>query len=323
MLLAEGPYASLLERSFASFLTSHGDALPLPLAVSCASGTSALFAALVACGVGPGDEVIVPGYGFQAAALAVLMVGGVPVFADVDPTWGLIDHRAIPHGADPKAIVGIDLDGMVADYERIRADYPDVKIIEDAAPSLGSAGIAGSHVDVTIFSGNESKKWSCGEGGMLVTYDREIADLARAATRFGETDYKPANGFRMSTVRGMNAKIPELCAMTGLADLPFVSGRTDKAMATRRKLARVFDLPAVKSDATVAWHKIRMPIAVYDQWDGPTTRTTVAPLAEHPLFAEFCTEPLPGAEEFHRLTFVIGDRTHTPWSGTLPDFLKG
>jgi len=322
MKLTEGPYAVSLEQEFGSFLTSHGDALPLQSTVACSSGTTALFGAFVGCGIGPGDEVVVPGYGFQAAALAVLMVGAQPVFADVDPVWGLIDPDTVPVD-DPKAIVAIDLDGRVANYERINELFPDAWIVEDAAPSLGSAGLCSEYVDVAIFSGNESKKWSCGEGGMISTPSRDIAHVARAAMRFGETDYKPAGGYRTSNVRGMNGKIPELCAMTGLADLPFVRGRSIEADRSRSIISIELGLPEVPSGSTVAWHKIRLPIGLRDRWAGPTTPTTVAPLEDHPLFSDYVTRPLVGARQFHESTFVIGDRTHTPWSGTLPGFLKG
>lgn len=163
----------LLEREWAAFVgTKHCLALN--------SGTSALICALAGLGIGPGDEVIVPGYTFIATAAAVLAVGAVPVIADIDATL-TIDIASVEKNISPytKAVIPVHMAGRPCNMDALMslANWKGLAVVEDACQAdggsyrgkrLGSIGNAGA------FSFNFYKIISAGEGGALVTDDRTI-----------------------------------------------------------------------------------------------------------------------------------------------------
>lgn len=155
-------------------------------AITTNNGTTALQLAYLALGIGPGDEVIVPGWGFMAAANMALAIGAVPVYADIDPDTWLLDPKAAKAKIGPKtkAIVAIHTYGNVCDTAALAKIAKDAGIflIEDCAESLGSkrdgriCGIAG---DVGTFSFQATKLITCGEGGMITVRAPEVAERAR------------------------------------------------------------------------------------------------------------------------------------------------
>jgi perosamine synthetase len=182
-----GPRVQALEESFREyFKVKH--------AVAMNSATSALHAACIACGIETvDDEVIVTPYSFAASATCVLMASGTPVFADVTPDTFCLDpveiRKKITHLT--KAIIPVHLMGHPADMDEIMAiakEY-NLKVIEDSAQALGAkyhGKYAGTIGDCGIFSFNQSKPVSSGEGGMLITNDDFIARVARAVRNHGE-----------------------------------------------------------------------------------------------------------------------------------------
>lgn len=162
-------YHDRFEKAFADYIgVRYAIALP-----SC---TSAIHLSLLALGVGPGDEVIVPDITWIATAAPVTYVGATPIFADIDPkTWCLsTDSFEACITEKTKAVIPVDLYGGMPDMNAIQAiaKKHDIAIIEDAAEAIGSeykGKKAGSFGDTGVFSFHGSKTLTTGEGGMLVT----------------------------------------------------------------------------------------------------------------------------------------------------------
>ena len=191
--------------------------------VSCTNGTTALEMALRATGVVEGDEVIVPAYSFIATATAVIAVGAIPVFADIEPSTLCIDPAdvAAKVTARTKAIVPVHVAGRVCDMTRLNeiADANGILIVEDAAHAWGSeydGHGAGTLGKAGTFSFQETKNITAGEGGALVTNDLEIAELARSYSHCGRT--KGAEWYDHS-VLGSNLRLTEFQAAILLAQL--------------------------------------------------------------------------------------------------------
>lgn len=181
----EAPLVLEAEQAFA-------DAVDARHAVSVTNGTISLEIALQAHGVGSGDEVIVPPYTFLATASAVLRVGGLPVFADLDAgTWNL-DPSAVEKAITERtrAVIAVHLAGQPADLAALRqlCDRHQLHLIEDAAHAHGAVwdgrpvGTTGSYGS---WSFQGSKNVTTGEGGMLTTDDDDLADAARVLRNCG------------------------------------------------------------------------------------------------------------------------------------------
>lgn len=174
-----GPYIGTFEDAFASYCGSeHG--------VATSNGTAALHLALAVLGIGPGDEVIVPSLTFVATANAVRYVGALPVFVDIEEETWCMDPRAVARAVSPRtrAIVVVHLYGQPADMEPLLTVARDhnIPVIEDAAEAHG-AEYRGQRVGglgtLGVFSFYGNKLITTGEGGMLVTSDRGLAERAR------------------------------------------------------------------------------------------------------------------------------------------------
>ncbi|MFZ5453838.1 MAG: DegT/DnrJ/EryC1/StrS family aminotransferase [Thermodesulfobacteriota bacterium] len=209
-------YHHLFEKKFADYLG-------VKFAVSLPSCTSALHLALLALGVGPGDEVIVPDITWIATAAPISYVGATPVFADIDPhTWCLsaasleecITHRT-------KAVIPVDLYGGMPDWDALRAvaDKHNLAVIEDAAEALGSeyqGQQAGSLGDVGVFSFHGSKTLTTGEGGMLVTDRPEIYERVLFLRDHGR---RPGDKMFWNTEVAYKYKMSSMQAALGLAQM--------------------------------------------------------------------------------------------------------
>lgn len=176
---AWGGYHECVRELETSFAAMH----EVPHAVSCANGTVALEVALRAVGVNPGDEVIVPPYTFVASATAILLCGGVPVFADIDPDTCNLSVRAAEQAITPRtrAIVAVHFGGHPAELDALQelAKRRGLALVEDAAHAHGAKwrGMAvGGWGDVATFSFQSFKLMTAGEGGMIVSRSAEIID---------------------------------------------------------------------------------------------------------------------------------------------------
>lgn len=151
----------------------------------CSSGTNALTAALAGCGIGPGDEVIVPSHTYMATAISVLAVGAIPVIAEIDESITLCPNSLKELiGPRTRAVIPVHMWGLACDMNAIMsiAKARKLFVIEDACQMVGGGyegRMAGSIGDVGAFSFNYFKNMTCGEGGAIVTNDEAISQRAR------------------------------------------------------------------------------------------------------------------------------------------------
>ncbi len=203
-------------------------------AIAVNSGTAALHTSLVAYGVGPGDEVIVPAFTFEATANVVLACGAKPVFADIKDDYN-IDPSDVRRKVSKKtkAIIPVDVYGYPADLDEVReiADKASAKVIEDAAESLGAAyhrRATGKTDHSGCFSLYATKVITSGEGGAITTDDDEFADLVRLVRNHGmQAGYD-------TKVLGFNYRMPEMAAALASVQMD----RLDSYIAARRKNAK-------------------------------------------------------------------------------------
>jgi dTDP-4-amino-4,6-dideoxygalactose transaminase len=205
-----GPRIRKLEQEWAEYFgVAH--------AISVNSATSGLYAALGAAGVGAGDEVIVSPYTMSASVAGVLLYGATPVFADIDPDTYCLSAQSIQKVLSPrtKAVVSVDLFGHPADYDAIKqvTEPNRVLIIEDAAQAPGAQyknDWAGCLGHIGVFSLNYHKTIHCGEGGVIVTNDGELADRLRLIRNHGEAVVKARGGHIHADIIGFNYRMTEI-----------------------------------------------------------------------------------------------------------------
>jgi dTDP-4-amino-4,6-dideoxygalactose transaminase len=198
--------------------------------VGCTNGTTAIEMGLRALGVLPGDEVIVPPYTFIATASAVMTLGAIPVFADIEPDTLCLDPRDAARKVSPRtrAIVPVHVGGRIADMAAINAlaGKHGLAVLEDAAHAWGSqwqgrgAGTLGS---CGTFSFQVSKNITAGEGGILVTNDEQLADLCRSFSHCGRAKDGDWYGH---PVLGSNLRMTEFQAALLLAQLARLEAQT-------------------------------------------------------------------------------------------------
>ena len=186
-------------------------------AVAVNSATAGLHVALGACGVGPGDEVIVTPYTMSASATAIIMQNAIPVFADIEEeTFGL-DPKAVEQKITPrtKAIVVVHLFGHPARMDEILAiaKKHNLYVIEDCAQAPGATHkgkYVGSLGDIGVFSLNQHKTITCGEGGFTITNDKDLALRMQLIRNHGEVIVHDMEVEDISNIVGFNYRMTEL-----------------------------------------------------------------------------------------------------------------
>lgn len=187
------------------------------------SGTTALEVALLALGVGPGDEVIVPPYTFIATASSALYVGAVPVFADIDPDTFCIDPARIEEVSTEKtkAIIPVHIGGSPCDMDAINeiAQKHDLFVIEDCAQAHGAewkGRRVGGLGHISAFSFQVSKNIPAGEGGAVCTSDRKLAERVWSIHNCGRV---PEGAWYQHDILGWNLRMTQFQAAVLLGGL--------------------------------------------------------------------------------------------------------
>ncbi len=232
-------------------------------AVAVASGTSALHCCLVACGVGPEDEVITTPFAPPAATLAIMQTGARPVFVDVDTKTMSMDRTMLESAITPRtrAIVSCEALGHSAGLEEIEriAQRHELILLENACEGFGgmnSGRAVGSFGRASCFSFHVGEQITTGEGGMILTDDDRLADLCRSLRNYG----RDMMGLPVTVRMGFSCRFNPLGAALGVAQL----ARLDQIIERRRRVAReYFDrlidygyvtLPTIPEDLSVSWY---------------------------------------------------------------------
>jgi perosamine synthetase len=210
--LAQGPVVEEFEKAFAAYTGAR-------YAVAVNSGTAALHVALMAAGIGPGDEVIVPSFSFIATANCCLFVGARPVFAEVDEKTFNISPLDIEKKITPRtrAVIIVHLYGQPCDMAEIVAlcQKHNLVLIEDACQAHGAEykGRKAGSFGLGCFSFYPTKNMTTGEGGMLTSSDPEIVRKARLARQHGQSRRY------VHEVLGYNFRMTDIAAALGLGQL--------------------------------------------------------------------------------------------------------
>jgi len=295
-----GPNVAALEKEVAAYLgVSHG--------VGVASGTDALVLALRALEIGPGDEVIIPAYTFFATAGAVMLVGATPVLVDVEPDTYCINiaQAGARITSRTKAIIPVHLYGHPADMTAVLklAKDHNLKVIEDNAQAFGAEHRdrkTGSMGDVGCLSFFPSKNLgACGDGGMVVTNDAQIAERVRMLRMHGwKKKYFPE-------MIGYNSRLDELQAAILRVKLRHI----DEWNKRRRLLAHQYSellqeaevgLPVEGSDARHVYHLYIVRVKGRDRVQQELKEQGVATAIYYP-------QPLHLAEPLRHLGYRKGD----------------
>lgn len=240
--VSQGPKVQEFENKIAQYLGAR-------FAVATSSCTSALHLALLSIGIDEGDEVLVADFTFPATGHAVLYCRGHPIFVDVDiNTYNILPESIEEKINDKtKAIIPVHTFGQPAQMNKVMAiakSY-DLKVIEDAACALGAkydTSFAGTIGDVGCFSFHARKGITCGEGGMIITNDRDIAKKARSLSVFGIStawDRNINKGFEIPEFKhlGYNYKLSDVAAAIGVAQL----GKLERIIERKRELAKYWN----------------------------------------------------------------------------------
>ncbi|MEO5360097.1 MAG: DegT/DnrJ/EryC1/StrS family aminotransferase [Nitrospirota bacterium] len=240
--LTQGPKVSAFEKAFAA---RHG----VRYAVAASSCTTALHLILTALGIGPGDEVIVPAFTWVATSNVVIYCGATPVFADIHTDTFNVDAAEIAAKINKhtKAVIAVHLFGLCADIDSIKDVAHGIPVIEDAACAAGSYynnRPAGSHGLAGAFSFHPRKSITTGEGGMITTDDKNLAEtitvlrnhgasIAEEQRHVGQTPYLLPE-FNML---GFNYRMTDLQGAVGLVQL----SKLDAFIAERHKRAVLYE----------------------------------------------------------------------------------
>jgi len=278
-----GPEVAELEERLAAFVGSKH-------CISCANGTDALQIAQMAFDIGPGDEVITPGFTYIATAETVALLGAKPVYVDVDPyTYNLDPHkleRAIT--TRTKAIIPVSLYGQCADYDAINAIAAKhgIPVIEDAAQSFGATYSGKRSCNLTTLACTSffpSKPLGCyGDGGAIFTNDDELAKVLRQIARHGQNR-------RYHHIRvGVNSRLDTLQAAILLPKLEIFEAelaQRDRVAARYAQLLGEQGIPTpfVAPGNTSAWAQYTVQVDARDEVQAHLKQAGVPTAVHYPI----------------------------------------
>ena len=314
--LTQGPKVAEFEKKFSAYHdVSHS--------LATTSCTTSLHLALLAVGVGPGDEVILPSFTWVSTANAVIYCGAKPILCDVDPiTFNIDIASAISKiTKKTKAIMAVHLFGLCADIDALRKNIrDDIFIIEDAACAAGAIykeNFAGSLGDAACFSFHPRKSIACGEGGMLTTNDSSIAAKAEVLRNHGASISEEQRHIGPQPWLlpdfdhlGFNYRMTDLQASIASVQLEkletFINERASMAEKYRLMLS---DIPWLKTP--------KEPNEGRHAWQAFVTKLdpNIAPISRNELMAglhEYGVSTRPGTHAIHMLGFYKKTFDHQP-----------
>ena len=276
--------------------------------VSVNSNTSGLFTAMGALGIQPGDEVIVSPYSMSASAIAPLVYGGIPVFADIDPVNFCMDPKSIEERITPrtKAILVVHIFGHPADMDAIMAIAAKyrLKVVEDCAQApMGKykGKYVGTIGDMGVFSLNYHKHIHTGEGGVIITNNPELADRCQMIRNHGENVTAARETRDLTNLIGYNYRMTEIECAIGTQQLKKLPGllqqRLDNVAFLNEKLARIeaFEIMDMPGEGSVNTYYV-YPVKFNKEIAGIDRNSFVEALkAEIPSAVLRETAPLIGA----------------------------
>jgi perosamine synthetase len=286
-------------------------------AAAVCNGTAALHVALLALGIGPGDEVIVPTLTYIASVNAIAYTGATPVFTDsLNDTWQ-IDPKAVEQNITERtrAVMAVHLYGHPCDMERIAvlAKKNGLFVIEDCAEAFGSR-YKGLHVggfgDIATFSFYGNKTITTGEGGMVMTHDETLHDRAVHFKGQGLAKHREY----WHDVIGYNYRMTNICAALGVAQLE----QADAFLARKRRIAESYrrglqDLPVIvhgeHGDVHHSYWMVSILVERAEQRDRLREVLAASGIETRPLFCPVHTMPMYAAKfQRHAVAESLGWR---------------
>jgi perosamine synthetase len=258
-IIAQGKKVAEFEEAFARFIGTK-------YAVAVNSGTAALHVALLACGIGEGDEVITSPFTFISTANSILFTGGKPVFADIDEETFNIAAGGIAERITPrtKAIMPVHLYGQPCDMKTIMkiAEEHGLTVIEDACQAHGAEydGQRVGSFSTGCFSFYPTKNITTGEGGMITTNDEAIAQKARMLRNHGQRERY------LNEILGYNYRMTDIAAAIGLCQLEklerFNKKRIENAKFLTAQLKEIRGLipPSVRPNVKHVFHQYTLRV---------------------------------------------------------------
>jgi dTDP-4-amino-4,6-dideoxygalactose transaminase len=287
------------------------DACRVRHAVAVSSGTAALHLAVLALGIGPGDEVIVPAYTFPATANVVALAGGRPVLVDVDPETMNLDAGAAAAAVTrrTKAIMAVHLFGRPARLEELPGD---VAILEDAAGALGArrqGDACGGLGLLGCLSFHPRKIVTTGEGGAVTTNDQEIGDAIRRMRHHG---IEPRGDFEIAAP-GPNYRLADILCAVGIPQLrrleELLAARTRVAEAYTERLEGVVQVPGVDHGDRHGWQAYVVQLDCRDEalasLRAQGIEAQIGTYALHHLSAYRDQGPFPGADRVYERALAL------------------
>lgn len=314
--LTQGPKVAEFERQFAlHHQVKHA------LAVS--SCTTGLHLALLALGIGPGDEVLVPAFTWIATANVVLYCGATPVFVDIDKSTYNIDPALVAEkvSARTKAVIVVHLFGLCADVDAIRAAIPEhVRIVEDAACAAGARykdKWAGSLGDIAVFSFHPRKIITTGEGGMITTVDDDMAEhiaqmRSHGASISEEQRHLGPRPYILPdfNILGFNYRMTDLQGAVGIIQL----SKLDSFITERRKWASWYseklgelEWLSLPSKPDYADHNWQAFVTIVNEELSPKKRNSIMVKLQEKGIAT-----RPGTHAVHTLEYYLRLFSHRP-----------
>jgi len=262
--LAQGPKVKAFEDAFAEW--SGAD-----YAVAISSGTAAIHIALLAHGIGPGDEVITPSFSFIASANPILFVGARPVFADIEVDYYTVSPEALEEqvSSRTKAIIPVHMYGQFCNMQAIAeiAGEHNLIVIQDACQAHGARyqGKSVGAFGTACYSFYPTKNITTAEGGMLTTNDRGIAEKARMLRTHGSQQRY------LHEFLGYNLRMTDIQAAIGLAQLNKIEMWNEKRKANAARLTELLGgitgikAPAIRPNADHVFHQYTVSVQDRDR----------------------------------------------------------